>query len=140
MQNVNFRSVEEFLDYLPADELKIVEALREIVFECIPDCTEKLSYNVPFYKRSSNICFIWPASITWGGVKQHGVRFGFTKGYLIRDESHYLDKGDRKQVYWKDFFALKEIDADLLRSYLLEAVELDALVKPKSASRQNAKK
>ena len=39
MQNVDFAGVEEFLAFLPEEELKIVERLRKIVFSCIPDCT-----------------------------------------------------------------------------------------------------
>jgi hypothetical protein len=32
-----------------------------------------------------------------------GVRLGFTNGNLMQDETGYLDKGDRKQLLWKDF-------------------------------------
>ncbi|MFZ4799011.1 MAG: DUF1801 domain-containing protein [Bacteroidia bacterium] len=125
MQNVSFKSVDEFLEFLPENELKIVEFLRQIVLDCIPNCMEKLSYNVPFYKKNKNICFIWPASVTWGNVKQNGVRIGFTAGYLLNDELGYLDKGSRKQVYTKDFMDIKEIDVDLLKAFLFEAVLLD---------------
>jgi hypothetical protein len=126
MQNVSFKSIEEFFEFIPPQELKIVEALRQIVFECIPDCKEKLSYNVPFYKRHYNICFIWPPSIMWGSTLQRGVRFGFTNGYLLRDETGYLDKGKRKQVYWKDFISIKEIDFKLLETFLFESVIIDS--------------
>ncbi|GHM99317.1 hypothetical protein WSM22_08070 [Cytophagales bacterium WSM2-2] len=125
MQNVSFRSLEEFFEFIPKNELKIVEALRKIILECIPDCQEKLSYNVPYYKRHANICFLWPASITWGGVNQKGVRFGFTSGYFLHDEIGYLDKGDRKQVYWRDFNDAREIDTSLLEFYLHQAVLID---------------
>ena len=124
--NVKFSSVDEFLDFLPVDELKVVEFLRRIVFNCIPDITEKLAYNVPYYKRNKNICFIWPASVLWGKKKTYeGVRFGFTSGYLLQDEMNYLDKGDRKQVYWKDFTEIKEIDVDLLKTYIFDAYIID---------------
>jgi hypothetical protein len=125
MQNVSFDSVEEFLEFLPEDELKIAELLRKIIFSCIPDCIEKLSYNVPFYKRHSGICFIWPSSVNWGGMKQRGVRLGFMKGYLMLDEINYLDKGDRKQVYWRDFYTIKDIDIELLKAYIFEAAFID---------------
>ena len=80
MQNVNFADVEEFLAFLPEDELKIVERLRKIVFSCIPDCVEKLNYNVPFYKMHSNICFIEITGlicqkITIGKTKPHTSLF-----------------------------------------------------------------
>ena len=126
MQNVSFKSVDELIDFLPSDELKIFQFLRQLVLSCIPDVSEKLSYNVPYYKRHKNICFIWPASILWGQKKTYdGVRFGFTNGYLLIDEIDYLDKGNRKQVYYKDFTSIKDIDTDLLKAYIFEAVLID---------------
>ena len=76
MQNVNFNSIEEFFEFIPASESKIVSALRNIVLDCIPDCQEKLSYNVPYYKRNYNICYIWPPAIMWDGFSHQGVHLG----------------------------------------------------------------
>jgi hypothetical protein len=144
MQNVHFNSVEEFLEFLPEDELKVVRVLRNLMLECMPGCTEKLSFNVPYYKRHSNICFIWPGSVSWGNVQNKGVRLGFTKGYLMQDEINYLDKGDRKQVYWKDYYEVKDIDVDLLKAYVFEAVEIDHQVnsekKSKNVNNRNNRK
>ena len=52
MQSVSFRNVGEMLAYLPEDELVMVEHLRELVLETIPGLTEKLSFNVPFFKST----------------------------------------------------------------------------------------
>ena len=126
-QNVKFRSVEEFLEFLPPDELKMVQLLRKVVLDCLPNCTEKLSYNVPFYKINKGICFIWPASVLWGkSISFTGVRFEFNQEYLMRDEINFLEKGNRKQVFWKDFKSIKDIDVDLLKTYIFEAAEIDA--------------
>ena len=126
MQDVDFKSIEAFLEFLPINERKIVEALRKLVFECIPDCEEKISYNVPFYRRHYNICYIWPPSITWDGFAHEGVQFGFTYGFLLQDEIGYLERGRRKQVFWKSFFDINEIDARILQSYLHEAALIDS--------------
>lgn len=127
MQNVSFKSVDELLDFLPEHELKIVSLLRQLILDSIPGCQEKLSFNVPYYKRNTNICFIWPASVLWGKTQTyHGVRLGFTNGYLMHDEINYLDKGDRKQVYWKDFTDIKQIDVDLVKAYIYDALEIDS--------------
>lgn len=125
MQNISFRNMEEFLEFLPEDELKIVTILRKLVLHCIPECTEKLSYNVPFYKKHSNICFIWPPSVKWGSKSPDGVQFGFNKGYLMNDEINYLEKGNRKQVFWKTFNSVKEIDIELVKTYIFEAAFVD---------------
>ena len=125
-QPFDFHSVDEFLDHLPEHELEIVEELRRIVFECIPDAKEKLSYNVPYYSRRKRICFIWPSSVPWGNTPMKGVQFGFTSGYLLQDDGGYLDKGTRKQVYTKTFYSTDDIDAEMLRSLLFEALAVDS--------------
>lgn len=124
-----FTSVEECLDFIPEEELAVAEILRALALECIPNVKEKLGYNVPFYHRYGAICFIWPASVLWGKQKTYeGVRFGFTKGYLLTDPSGYLDKAHRKHVYWKDFSHPKFLDIPLLKSLLFEAVLIDEQV------------
>lgn len=125
-QNVQFKSIEEFLDFLPENELEMVNYLRSIVLDCIPNVREHLAFNVPYFKRHSNICFIWPSSVLWGKKKTYeGVRFGFTKGNLLPDDLNFLDKGSRKQVYWKDFTNLSAIEVDILKMYLYEAALID---------------
>jgi len=126
MQQVSFREIDECLQFIPREELILVERLRDLVIDSIPNVIERLAYNVPFYKVHKNICFIWPSSVLWGKtISFKGVRFGFSNGYLLRDEIRYLDRGNRKHVYWKDFANSHEIDSDLLRSYIFEAVEID---------------
>jgi hypothetical protein len=123
-QPFSFKTVYEFLASLPDDELKITETLRALVFECIPDVKEKLGYNVPFYSRHSRICFIWPGSIPWGKTTKQGVELGFCKGNLLADPS-YLTIGNRKEVYIKTFHSIKEINQDVIRQLLYEAVIID---------------
>ena len=136
MQNVAFRSVSEVLDYLPENQLAIVERLRELIFECIPGVEERLSFNVPFYRKYKGICFIWPGAVSWGSKTWEGVEFGFNYGSLLADEANYLEKGSRKQVFSKRFFSTDEINEELLRAYLLEAVEIDELMEREKRARK----
>jgi hypothetical protein len=129
MQKVRFRSVDEFLDYLPAEERVITEILREIILDSIPGVKERLSYNVPFYKSRAGICFIWPSSVLWGSRKTYeGVRLGFIQGHLLRDELGYLDMGTRKQVAYHDYLKEADIDLDLLKTFIFDAVRVDSLI------------
>jgi hypothetical protein len=124
IQQINFQSLEDLLAYLPVEELEVVQALRSIVRSVLPDGQEKLAYNVPFYYRHARICYIWPASVPWGGIRQ-GVSLGFCKGALLTDELHYLNKENKKEIASRLFTQVGDIDADLLKAYLYEAVELD---------------
>ena len=123
---IKFEDINDFLDFLPGNERIVVEQLREIVYECIPNVNEKLSYNVPYYYGNKRICFIWPSSVPWGNVQKDGVLFGFCRGNLIEDDLNYLEKGSRKQVFTKTFFALDDLDEQMLRNYLMKAAAIDA--------------
>ena len=128
MQNVHFNDMNELLAYLPENQLLLVEHLRGLIFECIPDIKERLSFNVPFYSKHKGICYIWPGAVPWGAKISDGIEFGFNYGYLLVDENNYLDKGSRKQVHSKRFKTVEEINDDLLRVYLYEAVENDEIM------------
>lgn len=124
-QGLRFKSLEEFFDHLPPRELQLVHALRDIVLNSIPNVREKLSYNVPYYSRHQRICFIWPASVPWGKEQQDGVLFGFCNGHLLPDELNYLDRGNRKQVYTRTFTNTDQVDSDILKAYLADALSVD---------------
>jgi len=123
-QNVSFRSLGDFFDYLPENELRVVESLRDLILDTLPEPKEKLSFNVPYYQCYRNVCFIWPGSIGWGGVKD-GVLLGFVQGHLMMDDEHYLEKGNRKYVRTRRFCQRQEIDFDKVRSLLHEAAAID---------------
>lgn len=125
MQNVSFKNIEEFYDFLPQDELEITLALQNIIAQTLPNYSVHLAYNALFFKRDTNFCFIWPSSILWGKSKSYeGVRFGFTKGNLISDPSFYLEKDNRKQVFWKDIQYFEDIDVAVIKDLLLQSYEL----------------
>lgn len=124
-QPVKFQSLEDFLSYLPDEERRMVDRLRHLVLDCLPDAQERLAYNVPFYYRHRRICYIWPSAVPWGKVREGGVQLGFPEGYRMQDEIGWLERGSRKQVYMKTFMSLAEIDEDMVRAYLFEAAEVD---------------
>ena len=123
-QPIDFQDLDDLFEFLPEEELKIVRSLRNLVYECIPEIKEKLSYNVPFFRLKKTICFIWPGSVPWGGTFE-GVQFGFTQGYLLAHNG-YLETGKRKYVRTKTFKKSEDIDFEKLRLLLYEAFELDA--------------
>ncbi|MFE3846770.1 DUF1801 domain-containing protein [Flavobacterium sp. LB3P45] len=100
--------------------MEIVLFLRKIILEFMPDCKEKLAYNVPFYYRHSRICYIWPASISWGKVEE-GVAIGFCKGASFLDETFETTKFASKLT----FNFVKEIDVPLLKQQIYEAIVID---------------
>jgi len=137
MQNVRFRSVGELLDFLDPERLEMVELLRELVLETVPGVEERLSFNVPFYRRYGALCFIWPGSVSWGSTVWEGVEFGFNNGHLLADEDRYLDRVKRKQVFTKRFFSVLDVkmNIDRLRALLMEAAEVNELLEMEKMQR-----
>lgn len=123
---LRFATVQDLLDFLPADERELTVPLRELIISEAPELKERLSFNVPFFKGHSDVCFIWPASVLWGKHKTYeGVRFGLSYGTLVPDSEPYLQRGTRKQVLWRDLTTLSDTDIRQIRTLLQAAVTVD---------------
>jgi hypothetical protein len=123
---VKIRNLVELYSLLPEDEGLIVDVLRQIVIETLPEyCKEKISYNVPYFYGNKGICIIWPSTIPRGGIKK-GVLFGLWYGHKLMDEDHFLTHGTNKQIFYKIYQTVEEIDADPIKKLLKEALELDS--------------
>jgi len=110
---------------LPDNERIITDVLRQILIDNLPSyCKEKISYNVPFFHGNKGIAIIWPSSVPRGGIKK-GVLLGFWHGNKLIDEGHYLTRGTNKQIFYKIFNEVEEIDERAIAKLLKEAVELD---------------
>lgn len=119
------QDITELYEILPEDELLILDVLRNFVKKKLPEnFKEKLAYNVPYFYGNRRICLIWPSSIPFGGIKE-GVLFGFCYGNLLKDEDNYLKHGTNKQVFYKIYKSVEEIDFLALEKLLKEAVILD---------------
>jgi hypothetical protein len=125
-RGLKFHSYVEFWEYLPEDQRIIIDVLRPLILENLPaTCKEKLAYNVPFYYGRRRICLLWPGAVPWGGIRE-GVLLGFCQGYKLKDPENYLTHGTNKQVYYKIYRSVNEIEFAPVISLLKEAVKLDS--------------
>jgi hypothetical protein len=123
--SIKIKSLYQLYEILPEDERIIVDVLRQIVKENLPsNCKEKISYNVPFFYGRRGICIIWPSTIPRGGVK-NGVLLGFWYGNRLQDIDNYLTHGTNKQIFYKIYNSVDEIDEEAIVKLLKEAVMLD---------------
>ena len=117
---------------LPEDERIIVDVLRQIILETLPEyCQEKISYNVPYFYGNKGICIIWPATIPRGGIKK-GVLLGFWYGNQLKDPDRFLSHGTNKQIFYKIYHTPEEIDEKPIIKLLKEAIRLDGSFKRRS--------
>ena len=123
------RSLVQLFEILPEEERIIVDVLRQIILENLPEyCKEKISYNVPFFYGNKGICIIWPSSIPRGGIK-NGVLLGFWYGNKLNDRHRFLAHGTNKQIFYKIYHTPEEIDDKPIKQLLKEAIKLDSSFK-----------
>ncbi len=122
---MKIKSLTELYELLPENEMIIVDVLRSLIKDTLPDhCREKISYNVPFFCGKKGICIIWPSTIPRGGIKE-GVLLGFWYGNRLSDEDHYLLHGNNKQIFYKIFKDPDQINEKAIVKLLDEAIKLD---------------
>ncbi len=130
---MKIRSVLELYELLPENERLIVDILREVIKEQLPShCKEKISYNVPFFYGNKSICLVWPSSVPRGGIKK-GVMLAFWYGNRLADTDQYLTHGTNKQIFYKIYHSVDEINIKAINKLLKEAVQLDKNWKSKTA-------
>jgi len=126
---MKIKNLLELFALLPEEERIIVDVLRQIIIEHLPEyCKEKISYNVPFFYGNKGICIIWPAAVPRGGIRK-GVLLGFWYGNRLKDPDHFLSHGTNKQIFYKIYETAEEIDEKPIKKLLKEAVKLDSTFK-----------
>ncbi|MGB4845715.1 MAG: DUF1801 domain-containing protein [Ferruginibacter sp.] len=121
------KSLVHLYEVIPEHERIIVDVLRQIIKENLPaNGSEKISYNVPFFYGNKGICIVWPAAIPRGGIRK-GVLLGFWHGNKLKDSDNYLTHGTNKQVFYKIYNQVEEINVKAVVNLLKEAAALDKL-------------
>jgi hypothetical protein len=119
----------EFWERLPENERLMVDVLRQIILENLPEnCKEKFAWNVPCYYSKRMICIIWPASVPRGGIK-NGVLLGFAQGSKLENKNGYIKSGTNKKIYYRVIPTVEDIDEKEIILLLKEAVEIDVKFK-----------
>src|SRR5690606_9492692 len=110
----------------PEDEKLIVDVLRQIIRETLPDyCSEQISYNVPLFYGNRRICIVWPATVQRGGTR-NGVLLGFWHGHRLTASDHFLSRGTNTPVFYTIYESVEEVDGPPIKRLLKEAMTLDA--------------
>jgi len=119
-------SIAQLYEVLPEHERVIFDVLRQIIAQNLPPAfKEKISFNVSYFHGKKGICIIWPASIPRGGIKE-GVLLGFWYGNQLEDIDNYLVHGTNKQIYYKIYHSVDDIDEKAIIKLLDEAIKFDA--------------
>lgn len=126
---MKIKSLLHLYEVIPEHERIMVDVLRQIIQENLPaNGREKISYNVPFFYGNKGICIVWPSAIPCGGIKK-GVLLGFWYGNKLKDTANYLTHGTNKQIFYKIYNSVEEINIKAVTKLLKEAAKLDKLWK-----------
>ncbi len=120
------KDFDSFLDALSSSEQAICLRIRDLILQNFPNLRETWAYGAPFYKGRSRVCFLYPASLPYSGVKE-GVNFGFNRGNLLSNEHGLLNLENRKEVAYIAVLTEKDVREELFLEILHEAIILDAV-------------
>jgi hypothetical protein len=122
---LKIKSILHLYEEIPENERIIADVLRQIIMDNLPSyCKEKISFNVPFFYGKKGICIVWPSAIPRGGIKK-GVLLGFWYGNRLTDVNGYLTHGTNKQIFYKIFNTVEDINEEEIVLLLQEAIKLD---------------
>jgi len=125
MSSLKIKSLLQLYELLPEQERIIVDVFRQIITGNLASyCKEKISYNVPFFYGKKGICIVWPSTVPRGGIKK-GVLLGFWYGNKLNDVNGYLTHGTNKQIFYKIYHTVEEVNEEEITLLLQEAVKLD---------------
>lgn len=120
------KNFDSFLDALSPEERAICLRIRDLIMQNFPELKETWAYGAPYFSGRTRICFLYPASLPYSGVKT-GVNFGFAKAYLLSNVQELIVMGDRKEVGYIPVLTEKDVNEALFLEILHEAVLLDGL-------------
>ena len=125
MSSLKIKSLLQLYELLPEQERIIVDVLRQTITGNLASyCKEKISCNVPFFYGKKGICIVWPSTVPRGGIKK-GVLLGFWYGNKLNDVNGYLTHGTNKQIFYKIYHTVEEVNEEEITLLLQEAVKLD---------------
>jgi uncharacterized protein len=84
------KTVDAYIDGLPADEGMVVESLRKLIHLLVPGVQEKLSFKIPFYHYFGMFCYI--------NRSKDGIDLGFCRGKDLTEEFPQLQLKKRAIV------------------------------------------
>lgn len=125
---------EEFYWNLLDHERLIFDKLKRIIETTIPQVSMKMALGVPFFYLNYRMCFIWPASVPWGG-NVSGVALGFCNAYMFDEDKALLKFESRKKVGSIDYDSWQAIDEELVRYLLMKAEAVDYKLKTEKVKR-----
>ncbi len=105
--------VERWLENLLPEQYAIATICREMIWECVPQVTEKFSFGLPFYHYHGMFCYIRSVG--------HGIMIGFCRGKDLLLAFPQLEQGERKIVAGITLHTLVDVEALAIKQLIAGA-------------------
>jgi hypothetical protein len=112
------KPVEPYIDRLKPEQRAIVEPLHRLILSADPSIQSALKWGMPFYSKDGMLAGIMVA-------KKH-VSLFFTQGTKLKDPKKLLTAGTSKTMRALKLTSPKEIPAAAVKSFVKQAVQLNA--------------
>ena len=125
----SFASIDEFYTF-GSEFREVALSVRHLIFDTVPKCTEKLSWGIPMYSLKKYFCYLnYRKNIEHTDKSldtQETLLFlGFTYGYRMFDSNKIFEPTKHSQIKYVRLNS--DTDFEVIKDYLLQAVEIDGL-------------
>ncbi len=116
--------VEQYIFKLNPEQKILIDSLRCLIAQYIPNIEETYKYQCPFYCLDKKMfCYLTAPA------KTQNIAIGFCNGYLMNDDAKILSN-DTKQIRKIIFGNTNKLNISIVRMYLLEALRIHKLLNP----------
>ena len=110
-------TVDEFVQAKVLPQFRpVVEMIRSLMKECVPDAQEMISYGIPAYRRNRILAVISPT--------KKDITLSFSRGSFFEDKYQLL-RGVGKVSLHVKLKSVETANLEALRYYIQQAVEWD---------------
>jgi len=118
-------TVDDYINQQPADLQRILRWLRKIIVSSDPSIREKIAWKIPvFTYRQVNVMYLNVVRGRRGLPPGVIIELAFMAGHSLPDELGMLMSAGRKQVRSLPIRDVDDPEADIVRTYIQEALLL----------------
>lgn len=111
--NINDK-VSEYINKAPMHQIEIMETLRQLIHESVPETIEEIKWNMPVFKKKK--------TFTYFAFFKHHINMGFFNFEKIEDTNNLL-QGEGNTMRHIKIKSIDEINAPLIKQWLIATAE-----------------
>lgn len=111
--NLN-QEITDYINKANAEQIEIMETLRQIIHDSVPETIEEIKWNMPVFKKNK--------TFTYFCFFKHHINMGFYNFENLSDPNNLL-KGEGKTMRHIKIKTLEEIEEQQISIWLKESIQ-----------------